>query len=84
MQTLKYHTSRVNKIIELKNKSLVSCSCDKSIIFYSKDNSNKFIKNYKLDTNNNYSSVIQTKDNEICYSESLNTIYFYDIVQKKK
>ena len=27
-QTLKYHTDSVRKIIELKNKSLVSCSCD--------------------------------------------------------
>ena len=83
MQTLKYHTNQVNKIIELKNKSLVSCSLDKSIIFYNKDNCNNYIKDYKLDTNYNYSSVIQTKDNEICYSESLSTIYFYDIIQKK-
>ena len=46
LQTLNYHTSSVCKIIELKNKNLVSCSYDSSIIFYIKDNMNikKIIK----------------------------------------
>ena len=39
---------------------------------------------YKYNTNNYCRSVIETKDNEICYSESKNsTIYFYNILQKK-
>ena len=57
----------VNKIIELKNKSLVSCSFDNSIIFYNKDNNNNYIKDYKININGICHSVIETKDNEICY-----------------
>ena len=69
LQTLNYHTSSVYKIIELKNKSLVSCSSDNSIKFYNKDNNNNYIKDFKLKTMDNKNSVIQKKDNEICYSE---------------
>ena len=83
LQTLNYHSDWVLKIIELKNKSLVSCSRDNSIIFYNKDN-NKYIKNCKLNTKGHCYSIIETKDNEICYSESSNTIYFYDLLQQKE
>ena len=84
LQTLNSHTSYVCKIIELKNKSLVSCSGDKSIIFYNKNNNNNYIQDSKLNTNNYCRSVIETKDNEICYSESKNnTIYFFNLPQKK-
>ena len=86
LQTLNYHTDWVNKIIELKNKSLVSFSDDKSIIFYNKDNNNNYIKDYNLNINGICHSVIETKDNEICYCQydSPNyTIYFYDLLQKK-
>ena len=38
LQTLNYHNNIVWKLIELKNKNLVSCSHDSSIIFYIKDN----------------------------------------------
>ena len=38
LQTLNYHTDYVFKILELKNKYLVSCSKDASIIYYFKDN----------------------------------------------
>jgi len=48
LQTLNYHKDEIYKIIELKNKSLVSCSWDKSIIFYNKDNNNKYIQDYKI------------------------------------
>ena len=87
LQTLNYHTDWIFKIIELKNKELVSCSDDKSIIFYNKDNNNNYIKDYILNINGSCHSVIQTKDNEICYSEFINskyTIYFYDLLQKKE
>ena len=84
LQTLNYHIGWVYKIIELKNKSLVSCSSDKSIIFYNKDNSNKYMQYYKLNTKGSCYSVIETKDNEICYSELHDTIYFYDLLQKKE
>ena len=67
LQILNCHKGNVYKIIELKNKSLVSCSYDKSIIFYNKDNNNNYIKDYILNINDYCCSVIETKDNEICY-----------------
>ena len=83
LQTLNFHTNSVYKIIELKNKKLVSCSKDKSIIFYYKDN-NIYKKDYNISTNGSCSSVIQTKDNEICYSEeNNNAINFYDLQERK-
>ena len=51
LQTLNSHKDKVNKIIELKNKSLVSYSWDKSIIFYIKNNNNKYMQDYKIKTN---------------------------------
>ena len=83
LQTLNYHTSSVFKIVELKNKILTSCSYDSSIIFYIKDN-NEFKKDFQIPTNGACSSIIQTKDNEICYSESTNNkICFFDIFERK-
>ena len=83
LQTLNYHTSSVYKIVELKNKILTSCSYDSSIIFYIKDN-NEFKKDFQIPTNGYCTSIIQTKDNEICYSESKdNTICFFDIFERK-
>ena len=83
LQTLNYHTSSVFKIVELKNKILTSCSYDSSIIFYIKDN-NEFKKDFQIPTNGACSSIIQTKDNEICYSESKdNKICFFDIFERK-
>ena len=83
VQTLNYHSNIVWKILELKNKVLISCSNDSSIIFYSKNN-NEFKKNYQISTNGPCYSIIQTKDNEICYSESKdNRICFYDISERK-
>ena len=66
LQTLNYHKGSVYKIIELKNKTLVSCSEDNSIIFYIKNNNNKYMKDYKIKTIGECCSVIQIKDNEIC------------------
>ena len=83
LQTLNYHTNTVYKIVELKNKYLASCSYDASIIFYFKDNF-EYIKDYKISTNGSCSSIIQTKENEICYSESNNNaICFFDLNQRK-
>ena len=89
LQTLNYHTSSVNKIIELKNKYLASCSADNSIIFYFKDNL-EYIKDYKISTNGGCYSIIQTKENEICYSEynnnrnnKNNAICFFDLNERK-
>ena len=83
LQTLNYHTNYVYKIIELKNKNLVSCSYDSSIIFYIKDN-NEYKKDYQIQTDGSCSSIIQTKDNELCYSEyNNNKICFYDLFERK-
>ena len=83
MQTLNYHDNIVWKILELKNNILVSASNDSSIIFYIKDNKD-YKKDYKISTNGSCSSIIQTKDNEICYSKSdNNTICFYNILERK-
>jgi len=83
IQTLNYHTNYVYKIIELKNKYFVSCSEDQSIIFYIKDN-NEYIKDYQVSTNGGCTSVLQIKDNEICYSEKTNnSICFFDLLERK-
>ena len=85
LQILNYHKDRVYKIIELKNKNLVSCSHDQTIIFYFKDNFT-YQKDYEISTNNISNSIIQTKENEICYLESIISyynIYFFDLNERK-
>ena len=83
IQTLSYHTSGVTRIIEIKNKKLVSCSYDKSIIFYFKDN-NEYTKDYIIKTNGNNGPIIQIKDNEICYYEETNSaLCFFDLQERK-
>ena len=83
LQTLNFHTDEVYKIIELKNNILASCSSDSSIIFYFKDNT-EYKKDYKISTNGGCYSIIQTKDNEICYTErNNNAIYFFDLLERK-
>ena len=70
-QSLTYHNRYINKIIELKNNKLVSCSGDSSIFFYFKDNG-EFKKDFSIKTNGSNSGVVQTKNNEISYSEEKN------------
>ena len=83
IQTLSYHSSSVYKIMELSNQKLVSCSNDKSIIFYFKDN-NEYKKDFQITTNGKCSPVIQTKQNEICYSEETDkAIHFFDLLERK-
>ena len=84
LQTLKNHTNWVYKIIELKNKKLLSCSDDYTINIYSKDNDNKYKMDYKIETSGRCTSAIQTKDNEIYFSESTDIVCFYDLIEKKK
>ena len=67
IQTLNNHTNTVWKILEFKNKVLTLCSCDESIIFYIRDNK-EYKTDYQIKTNGPCYSIIQTKDNEICYS----------------
>ena len=83
LQTLNYHNDSVYKIIELKNKNLASCSTDSSVIFYIKDNNN-YKKDYQIPTDGKCCSLIQTKDNEICYSQYNNSkICFHDLNERK-
>ena len=85
IQTLTEHKDRVNKIIQLKNNKLVSCSNDKSIIIYNKIN-NEYKKEYSFTTIGKNGPIIQTKDNEICYSDYENNeriILFFDFNEKK-
>ena len=83
IQTLNYHSRGILKIIEIKNKTLVSCSHDKTIIFYIQDNM-EYKKDYQISTDGRCYSIIQTKDNEICYSEENNSkICFYDLLERK-
>ena len=84
-QTLTYHTDYVNRIIELNNKDLASCSHDYSIFLYKKDNS-EYIINYQIATKGVCFFIIQTKENEICYSEfekKFITICFFDLNERK-
>ena len=84
VQTLNYHHKAVFKLLELKNNNLVSCSDDGYIIFYKKDKLT-YKYDYSITTNYRCSSVIQTKDNEICYSlfSYQNEICFYDFLERK-
>ena len=84
IQTLNYHTNSIYKIIELKNKYLVSCSTDKSIIFYLKENY-EYKKNYQILANGECYCIKEIKENEICYSEGFGdcNICFYNLNENK-
>ena len=86
LQTLDYHLNWVFKIIELYNNNLVSCSLDENIIFYFKYNS-QYQVDYKITTKGSCSSIIQTKENEICYFDHMKdngtNICFFDLNLKK-
>ena len=82
MQTLKNNIGGVRDMIELNNSILVSNSYDNYTIFYIKDN-NEFKKDFQIPTNGYCTSIIQTKDNEICYYEyNKDTICFYDFIKR--
>lgn len=72
VQIINYHTNFIYGINELKNKKLVSCYKDNSIIFYFR-NDNHYIKDYQIKTNGSCWNIIQTKENEICYYENVIT-----------
>ena len=74
------------KLLELNNNKLITCSGDKSIIFYFKDN-NEYKNDFKINTNGSNGPIIQTKNNEICYYEytnsSNNALCFFDLNERK-
>ena len=62
---------------------MVTCSYDKSIIFYFKDN-NEYKNDFKINTNGANGPIIQTKNNEICYYEGTNSaLCFFDLNERK-
>ena len=70
-------------IISFSNNYLASCSADKSIIFYLKDNT-EYKKDYQIALDDICDSILQTKENEICYSiRDKNNIYFFDLQERK-
>ena len=89
LQILDYSQRYIIKIIKLKNTQLVSCSYDydKSIIIFSKEN-NEYKMDYSIGTGCACCSVIETKNNEICYSYNDGNwkynICFYDLLRRKK
>jgi WD40 repeat protein len=60
---------------------LISCSGDKNIIFYIKEDAYK--KDYQISIDKSCYCVIQVKDNEICFSDSDDKIYFFDLNERK-
>ena len=62
---------------------MVTCSWDKSIIFYFKEN-NEYKNDFKINTNGYNGPIIQTKNNEICYKEETNSaLCFFDLNERK-
>lgn len=84
IQTLNYHSKPIYKLLEIKNDQLISCSDDGNIIIYKKNNL-QYKKNYLISTKFRCSSVIQTKEDEICFSVFTDEkgINFYDLLTKK-
>ena len=60
---------------------LISCSKDKNIIFYIKEDAYK--KDYQISIDKSCYCVIQVKDNEICFSVCGDKIYFFDLNERK-
>ena len=99
IQTLNHHIKGVNKLLELNNQNLVSCSNDQehdhfafsnrgySIIFYTKSkeiDNNEYMMDFGIKSESQCTNIIQTKDNEIFYSEyNPSTLCFYDFAEKK-
>ena len=81
LQILYGHKKDIFEVIEQNNKKLVSCSQDASLILYSQNNK-KYQYQYQIKTPVRCESVIQTKDNEICYYLNGGIICFYDLIKK--
>ena len=82
IQTLNLHSDSVYKILELSNNSLVSGSDDLTIIFYKKDGL-KYKQDYSIPASSSVRNIIETKQNEICYSTYDNKINFFNLKERK-
>ena len=63
-QILNGHIKPVKKTIELINEYLLSCSWDKSIIIWEKNNENKYIVKKKLSEKREIQSIFELNDKE--------------------
>jgi len=73
----------VKEIIELKNKNLLFYSPGEIYFFYKDKNEYKIDYSFAINICEYViKSVIQTKDNEICYNDKKN-LCFYDFIQRK-
>ena len=83
IQNIKAHKEIVRKIIELKDGRYVSCSDDKTIKIW-KFNNNELKLNKTLNQNNEISSIIEFKENEIIsIPEGNSSIIFWNINELK-
>ena len=54
------------------------------LLLYFISNNNEYKKDYQIQTDGKCTPIIQTKDNELCYSEyNNNKICFYDLFERK-
>jgi len=67
IQKLEEHKDTVNKVIELENEELISCSDDRTIKFWRKEN-NKYINYDAIEENAKISDMILINNNEIVYN----------------
>ena len=80
---IKYHKYYISCSTVLNDGRFAIGSNDNSIIIYYNDN-NEYKKEYSFATNGPNGPILETNDNEICYSEvDNNSICFYDILTKK-
>ena len=86
LQTLTYHQKRVYKIIQTNNNELISCSEDPYVLFYNinKDNNLFEYKKLKIKTDGPCSSIIQTKNKEICLSQKNNNKLIFINIEDNK
>ena len=83
IQNIKAHNNHVRKIIELKDGRYVSCSYDKTIKIW-KFNNNELILDKTLNQDNQISSIMELKENEIISTPNGNSsIIFWNINELK-
>ena len=81
LNILKGHNSMINKIIELKNENLISCSSDCSIIIWKKTNKeNNYNKQITIlnEENGPISSLLEVQDNLISLHNENDYVIIWD------
>ena len=85
-QSLNFHENKINIIIELNDKSLISCDKNCKIAIWKKDHySNKYLFDYNLEEEGNIISSIELPNKEIVtyisyrFNENNNYIKFWNL-----